>query len=396
MPANVWLLTLIQALAMSTGTMMVLAGGVLGAQLTPDPAWSTLPLAMSIVGTAIGVLPITRMMQHFGRKPIFIAATLVGALATLLAAFSIIHHSFIGLVFCGFVLGFMLSAIQQIRFAAMESVSLEMMPKAASNVLLGGLVAAILGPELISIGQIFTAQTFVGGFFLMAGILLLCSLLFTQITNTHVVSEKSANTGRELKQIVKQPVFVLAVSASVVGYALMSFIMTATPVHMHVHEAFSLQDTKWVIQSHIFAMFFPSLFSGWLINILGTSRIIYIGLFAYTCTILVALTGNEWLSYWGALVLLGIGWNFLFVGGTVLLAQSYQPEERFKVQGLNEFLVFGSQATAALSAGLFLNLIEWQGLLFASFVIIVVQLMVVGRQQYRITKTHELKQQEGV
>ncbi|MBU3004895.1 MFS transporter [Paraglaciecola arctica] len=393
MPANVWLLTLIQALAMSTGTMMVLAGGVLGAKLTPDPAWSTLPLAMSIVGTAIGVLPITRLMQHFGRKPIFIAATLVGALATLLAAFSIIHHSFTGLVFCAFLLGLMLSAIQQIRFAAMESVGLEMMPKAASTVLLGGLVAAILGPELITIGQIFTAQSFVGGFFLMAGILLLCSLLFTQITNTHLVSEKSANTGRELSQIVKQPVFVLAVSASVVGYALMSFIMTATPVHMHVHEAFSLQDTKWVIQSHIFAMFFPSLFSGWLINILGTSRIIYIGLFAYTCTILVALTGNEWLSYWGALVLLGIGWNFLFVGGTVLLAQSYQPVERFKVQGLNEFLVFGSQATAALSAGLFLNLVEWQGLLFASFVIIVIQLIVVGRQQYRITKSHALNQQ---
>lgn len=393
MPANVWLLTLIQALAMSTGTMMVLAGGVLGAKLAPDPAWSTLPLAMSIVGTAIGVLPITRLMQHFGRKPIFIAATLVGALAALLAAFSIIHHSFFGLVFCAFLLGLMLSAIQQIRFAAMESVSLEMMPKAASTVLLGGLVAAILGPELITIGQIFTAQSFVGGFFLMAGILLLCSLLFTQITNTHLVSEKSANTGRELSQIVKQPVFVLAVSASVVGYALMSFIMTATPVHMHVHEAFSLQDTKWVIQSHIFAMFFPSLFSGWLINILGTSRIIYIGLFAYTCTILVALTGNEWLSYWGALVLLGIGWNFLFVGGTVLLAQSYQPVERFKVQGLNEFLVFGSQATAALSAGLFLNLVEWQGLLFASFVIIVIQLIVVGRQQYRITKSHALNQQ---
>ncbi|MEP1447900.1 MAG: MFS transporter [Paraglaciecola sp.] len=396
MPANVWLLTLIQALTMSTGTMMVLAGAVLGAQLTPDPAWSTLPLAMSIVGTAIGVLPVTRMMQRFGRKPIFIATTFGGALASLFAAVSIIHHSFIGLVCCAFTLGLMLSAIQQIRFAAMESVELELMPKAASTVLLGGLVAAILGPELITIGLIFTTQTFVGGFYLMAGILVLCSLLFTQITNTHVVAQKAADSGRKLSQIVKQPVFVLAVSASVVGYALMSFIMTATPVHMHIHEHFSLQDTKWVIQSHIFAMFFPSLFSGWLINILGTSRIIYLGLFAYTCTILVALAGNQWMSYWGALVLLGIGWNFLFVGGTVLLTQCYEPIERFKVQGLNEFLVFGSQATAALSAGLFLNLIEWQGLLFASFVIIVMQLMVVARQQYRMMKTNTQNQQEGV
>lgn len=382
-PANVWLLTLIQALAMSSGTMLVLAGGVLGAQLTPDPRWATLPLAMSIVGTACGVVPITRLMQHFGRKPIFIAATLLGALITLFAAISTTNNSFWGLVICAFLLGIVMSAIQQIRFAAMESVSVEMMPKAASTVLLGGLVAAILGPELVTLGQLFIDQTFVGAFCLMAVLLVSCSLLFTRIENTHAITTTSADTGRKLSVIAGQPVFILAVSASVVGYALMSFIMTATPVHMHVHQAFSLQDTKWVIQSHIFAMFFPSLFSGWLINKLGTSKIIYIGLCAYACTISIALTGSEWLSYWSALVLLGIGWNFLFVGGTVLLAQTYQPSERFKVQGLNEFLVFGCQAIAALSAGVFLNLIEWQGLLFASLIIILMQIIVIAWQQRR-------------
>ena len=383
MPANVWLLTLIQALAMSAGTMLVLAGGVLGAQLTPDPQWSTLPLAMSIVGTACGVVPITRLMQHFGRKPVFIVATILGALISLMAAVSITHSSFWGLVICAFLLGMVMSAIQQIRFAAMESVSVELIPKAASTVLLGGLVAAILGPELVTFGQVFIDHVFVGGFYLTAFLLMLCSLLFTWIDNTHVATIKSAETGRKLSVIASQPVFILAVSASVVGYALMSFIMTATPVHMHVHEAYSLQDTKWVIQSHIFAMFFPSLFSGWLISKLGTSKIISLGLCAYVATILIALTGSEWLSYWSALVLLGIGWNFLFVGGTVLLARSYQPSERFKVQGLNEFLVFGCQATAALSAGVFLNLIGWRGLLFASFIIIAVQLIVILWQQFR-------------
>lgn len=383
MPVNVWLLTLIQALAMSSGTMLVLAGGVLGAQLTPDPKWSTLPLAMSIVGTACGVVPITRLMQHFGRKPIFIGATTLGAFVTLSAAMSIANSSFWGLVISAFLLGMMMSAIQQIRFAAMESVSVELMPKAASTVLLGGLIAAILGPELVTFGQLITDQAFVGAFYLMASLLILCSLLFTKIDNTHVATTKSADTGRKLDLIARQPVFILAVSASVVGYALMSFIMTATPVHMHVHEAHSLQDTKWVIQSHIFAMFFPSLFSGWLISKLGTSKIIYLGLFAYVATILIALSGNEWLNYWFALVLLGIGWNFLFVGGTVLLTQSYQPSERFKVQGLNEFLVFGCQATAALSAGVFLNLIDWRGLLLASFTIIAVQLVVIAWQQAR-------------
>jgi MFS family permease len=383
MPINVWLLTLIQALAMSAGTMLVLAGGVLGAQLTPDPIWSTLPLAMSIVGTACGVLPITRLMQHFGRKPVFIAATILGALVALMGAASVINNSFWGLVISAFLLGVMMSAIQQIRFAAMESVPVDLVPKAASTVLLGGLVAAILGPELVTLGQQVNQQTFVGAFYLTAALLVSCSLLFTQIDNTHVVTEKSADTGRKLRVIANQPVFVLAVSASVVGYALMSFIMTATPVHMHVHEAYSLQDTKWVIQSHIFAMFFPSLFSGWLISKLGTSTVIYLGLFSYVATILIALTGSEWLNYWIALVLLGIGWNFLFVGGTVLLSQSYQPNERFKVQGLNEFLVFGCQAMAALSAGVFLNLIDWRGLLLASSTIIVIQLIVITWQQIR-------------
>jgi MFS family permease len=136
-----------------------------------------------------------------------------------------------------------------------------------------------------------------------------------------------------------------------------------------------------VIQSHIFAMFFPSLFSGWLISKLGTTKIIYFGLLAYIVAIIIALTGNVWLNYWSALVLLGIGWNFLFVGGTVLLAQSYQPAEKYKVQGLNELLVFGCQATAALSAGVFLNLIQWRGLLLASFAIIVIELLLLVWQR---------------
>jgi MFS family permease len=381
MPASVWLLALIQALAMSAGTLLVLAGGVLGAQLTPDPKWSTLPLAMSIVGTACGVLPVTRLMQHFGRKPVFIVAAFVGALITLLAAVSIINSHFWGLVTSGFLLGMVLSAVQQIRFAAMESVSVDLMPKAASTVLLGGLVAAILGPELASIGELVNDQPFVGAFCLMSALLVLCGLLFTFMQNTEVVSESSTDRGRSLKLITRQPAFILAVSASVVGYSLMSFIMTATPVHMHVHQAYSLQETKWVIQSHIFAMFFPSLFSGWLISKLGTTKIIYFGLLAYIVAIIIALTGNVWLNYWSALVLLGIGWNFLFVGGTVLLAQSYQPAEKYKVQGLNELLVFGCQATAALSAGVFLNLIQWRGLLLASFAIIVIELLLLVWQR---------------
>jgi MFS family permease len=164
---------------------------------------------------------------------------------------------------------------------------------------------------------------------------------------------------------MRNPTLVMAIVAAVGGYGLMSFIMTATPVHMHVHEGHSLDQTKFVIQSHILAMFLPSFFSGWLISRWGAARVIMLGLLAYATALVMALTGSAILNYWSALVLLGIGWNFLFLAGTTLLPSTYTAAERFKVQGLNEMLVFGFQATAALSAGAVLHYLGWQKLLLA-------------------------------
>ncbi len=377
MPRTIWLLTFIQSLAMSAASMLILAGGVLGGQLSPSPEWSTLPLAMTIVGTAMGVVPITRLMQKFGRKPVFVVSTILCSVNSLFMANAVANHSFYGLVFGAFILGVAMASIQQIRFAAMEQVEPHLAPKAASTVMLGGLVAAILGPELVMLGAFVTEIAFVGAFYLMSGILLVCSLLFGFIKNTHVYVDTNNSQGRSISNIIIQPSFILAASASVVGYGLMSFIMTATPVHMHVVESHSLADTKWVIQSHIFAMFFPSLFSGWLISRFGAQKVIYTGLLAYVITILIGLSGADFLHYWFALVLLGIGWNFLFVGGTVLLGMSHTHDEKFKVQGANEFLVFGFQALASLSAGFVLNIIAWQGLLISCFAIIALQIVVI-------------------
>jgi MFS family permease len=388
MPANVWLLTLIQALAMSAGAMMVMVGGVLGAKFAPSASLATLPVAMTIVGTASGVIPVTRLMQAFGRKKVFIAVALLAMCASLFAALSVIQQHFIGFAASAFLLGLAIAGFQQIRFAAMESVAIENMPKAASTVLLGGLVAAIVGPELATLGLALVSEAFVGGFYLMAFISLCCALLFSRIQDTHTAPNytalKTNNGARSLWNIAQQPVFILAVSSSVVGYALMSFIMTATPVHMHVVEQHTLEHTKWVIQSHIFAMFFPSIFSGWLIARFGAIKIIVTGLVAYLITIFIALSGVQLYNYWLALVLLGIGWNFLFVGGTSLLPGTYQQNEKFRVQGLNEFLVFGCQAAAALSAGLMLNLLGWHTLLFTSFAIVGLQVLLLIWQRFRL------------
>lgn len=377
LPRLVWLYTLIQALAVSVGSMMVIVGGVLGAALAPEAAYATLPVAVMISGTALSVLPITRLMRHFGRRPIFLAVTIVAVLASLLAARAASDMSFV--MFCGAALGFgcALAGIQQLRFAAMEAVPTHLVPKAASTVLLGGLAAAIIGPQLATSGRDLTGTEFVGTFLLMACICGVCTVLFLFTPSSRAHGSEESGDARALPEIVRNPTLVMAIIAATGGYALMSFIMTATPVHMHVHEGHSLDQTRFVIQSHILAMFLPSFFSGWLISRLGAARVILAGLLAYAATLTMALTGSAILNYWTALVLLGIGWNFLFLAGTTLLPSTYTAAERFKVQGLNEMLVFGFQATAALSAGAMLHWLGWQNLLLACIPLIVLLLLVL-------------------
>lgn len=364
--------------------MMVLVGGVLGASLAPSTDLATLPVAVMIVGTATGVLPVTRLMGNFGRKPIFILIALLAMLASLLAAYAASSQHFYGFLCSAFAIGFSVSGFQQIRFAAMESVPIEKAPKAASTVLLGGLVAAIIGPELVTIGKDLTEQLFAGTFVLMAIICLICAFLFSFTAETHVKIPVAEGKPISIRPVLSSPLFIVAVSSSVIGYALMSFIMTATPVHMHVLEHHSLEHTKWVIQSHIIAMFLPSFISGWLIAKLGVSKVILMGLGAYLVTIALALSGSELVNYWSALVLLGIGWNFLFLGGTVLLPQTYSQEQKIRVQGINELMVFTAQGIAALGAGVMLYKLGWQGLMLTSLLIVGFHLVLLTWQAVRV------------
>ncbi len=381
-----WLLTLIQALAMSSGTMMVLVGGVLGAKLAPSSELSTLPVALMIVGTATGVFPVTRLMGRLGRKPVFVAMAVLAMCASGLAATAAYHSHFYGFLLSTFFIGLSVSGFQQIRFAAMESVPLEKMPKAASTVLLGGLVAAIIGPEIATSGRMILGVEFAGTFAIMGGICLLCAILFLFFEETHCIQTQTNTSHQSITHVFKHPLFIVALSSSVIGYALMSFIMTATPVHMHVMEQHSLEHTKWVIQSHIIAMFLPSFISGLLITKLGVKKVIVLGLSAYLCTIVFGLMGNALLNYWVALILLGIGWNFLFLGGTVLLPRTYNEEQKFRVQSFNELAVFTAQATAALGAGAMLFLLGWKGLLITSLVIVLLQIGMLYWQSLRLKK----------
>lgn len=184
---------------------------------------------------------------------------------------------------------------------------------------------------------------------------------------------------RPLREIARQNIFWVAIFGAAIGYAVMSFIMTATPVSMHVMDGHSLGHTKWVIQSHIVAMYLPSLIAAWIVKKLGIARMMLVGLVAYVICIAIAYAGHHLGNYWISLILLGVGWNFLFIGGTTLLPQSYQPNERFKVQAFNEFIVFGTQAVAALSAGWIVYAVGWELMLLVTLPVIIFQMVVVLR-----------------
>ena len=366
LPFNVWLLMCVGALAMSAASIVVFTGGIVGSELAPSETLATLPLALMVVGTAVAVIPVTMLMQRYGRKNIFILGASTSFIGSLVACYGITQSQFV--LFCvgTFLLGMGLSFVQQYRFAAMESVSPKQMASAAAKVLLGGLAAAIIGPELALLSKDLFAQPFAGAYLSLAILYVFAGLMLCLYRPNHVKNEEQVSSGRSLTKIIKQPVFWVALLAATIGYAVMSFIMTATPMSMHIHDGHSLSDTKWVIQSHIMAMFLPSLFSGFLITRFGPSKMMIAGVLAFVLCIAVALIDRTLLHYWLALVLLGVGWNFLFVSGTALLPQSYNDNERFKVQALNEFCVFSIQAVASLSSGWVLYQFGWQVLLYVS------------------------------
>jgi len=379
LPLNVWILTIAQALIMSVSPIVVFVGGIIGATIAPVEHLATIPAASIILGTALMVIPVTILMKKFGRKKTFLLVTLFSILISLFTSYAIYISSFYLFCLSLFLFGMTMACVMQFRFAAMESVSADLIPKAASCVLLGGIAAAYIGPEIAVLGKDLLQVPFSGSFLVLASVFLMSFFILLVFKSPDVEVEDNQSTQRSFKEIASQRIFWVAILSAAIGYAIMSFIMTATPVSMHVMDGHSLHDTKMVIQSHILAMFLPSIITGWVIDKLGVTKMMLVGLLAYIICVAIAYSGHHLGNYWVSLVLLGIGWNFLFIGGTTLLPQSYQPAERFKVQALNDFIVFGTQATAALSAGWFVFALGWETMLLLTLPIILFQLVVIGK-----------------
>ncbi len=380
---NVWVLALISAVSLAAFPLIALMGSILGAQLAPSEKWASAPIALMVVGTACGVLPVAKCMSLLSRKPAFLLFMALGMGACLLAGQALKLQSFN--LFCSstFMLGFTNAALQQIRFAAMESVPLEQGTTAVSIIMCAGIIAAFLGPELAIMGRHITEVEYRGSFWLAAACLLagavLLAFFYRAVPQRETLEDSKP---RPLKQIFSNPTLLLAIASGAAAYMVMSLVMTATPISMHLHHGYSIEDTKWVIQSHIAAMFLPSLITIWLFKALKIRGLMIAGLACFSTTIVIGLADASVMGYWGQMVMLGIGWNFLFVSGTALLPTSHKPGEHYRVQAVNDSVIFSTQAIAALSAGWAISIVSWQVLLlFCLLPMIIIATMLFWQRQ---------------
>jgi MFS family permease len=357
---TVALLAAALALGASTGPLVVLAGGIVGRQLAPSPVFATLPITTMVLGLAVCTVPAALLMGRIGRRAGFMLGAAAGVVGSLTAAAATTGASFVGFCAATFVLGSAAAFAQQYRFAAAESVRDAQAGRAVSYVLLGGIVAGALGPEIGRIGRGLLATEFAGAFVIAAGVQLVGVALLVGL-RPPPASALSTTEDRppRVLALLRRPSLALAIAAAATAYAAMSFLMTATPISMHVIDGHSLDDTARVIQSHVIAMYAPSLVSGYLTDRLGERRMMMGGAAALLVCTAVTSTSHAVGAYWLGLVLLGVGWNLLFVGATVLLTRSYAPAERFRAQAVNDFVVFGSQACASLASGAILHRWGW-------------------------------------
>lgn len=369
LPKNIYAISLTMSLSFSINTMMVLVAGIVGATIAPSPELATLPMAMMVVGTALATIPAALLMQKVGRKAGMAIGILIALIGAALGGYAAIDGQFTLLVIGSMLLGVNAAFTQQGRFIILENANDE--KQAADGLtlaLMANLFAAFIGPELGLWGENLLGQNtlFAGSFLLGGGMLflsLISLLLFKDIAP--VVTSRDISP-RPVRQIIKQPKFVLAAGSAAIGYGVMALVMTATPISMHEIDGHSLAHTKIVIQTHIAAMFLPSILSGALLKKGYRKRLIVIGLAIYTVVMFVGYSGVGVVHYWWALLLLGLGWNLIFITSTSLLPDAYTEQEKFKAQAANDFLVFGFQAFAAFFAGWLLYTLSWSGVLSIS------------------------------
>ena len=358
---NILLLTTCQLISATGSIIVVTLGGIIGSRLSENPALATLPISVMVISLAATTIPASMLMRAIGRRRSFSLASWSAVAAVLLATQAISVSSFGWFVVAAGFFGVNMAFTQQYRYAAAESVEPQFSARAISLVLLGAIGGAMLGPEILRAGDRFVADVqFVGALLVLAMLYVIQSGLFLLLQPLRgEYKDPHEAPGRPLREIVRQPVFIVAVLGGTAAYGVMTLIMTATPLSMHIIDGMPLEQTADVIRSHVIGMYLPSLFTGFLIERLGVTRLMTIGAMALMSACAIGLHGHSVMHYTIALLVLGVGWNFLYVGGTSMLTLTYAMTERFKAQAVNEFSVFGTSATASLLAGTVMHLYGW-------------------------------------
>jgi MFS family permease len=356
---NALVLAVGQALAGGNGTVVTATGGILGAMLAPDKSLATLPVSIMVVGTWAGTLPVGFLARRFGRRTAYQVGAAIGCLAGLIGYTAVIEASFGLYLVATFCAGLYQASHQSYRFAAADTAGADFKGKAVSWVLAGGLFAAFLGPQLVILTKdlmppYLFAASYLGQAATAAGAILALSLVRAR----GYVAPPVPGRARALSEIARQPRFIVAATCGVASYSLMNLMMTAAPLAM-VDCGHSVGNAALGIQWHVLAMFAPSFVTGALVSRFGVLPIIAVGLALLAASAGVGFAGETVGHFWAALVLLGVGWNFAFVGATTMLLDCYRPEERTKVQAFNDFLIFGTMAVGSFISGAMLAHFGW-------------------------------------
>lgn len=359
---NVPLLATCQAIMLSGTSMIITSAALVGFKLADNKAWATLPLAAQFIATMFTTVPAALLMDRVGRRQGFMLACVFGIGGSISATLGILYNTFtlftLGTILVGIFNGFGI----YYRFAAADAVGPEDKSRAVSYIMAGGVVAAFAGPNLAKMTRSTIENAPFAASYLVLAILYILTfsvLVFLKLPPKHLPGNISGRHSRPLKIIAAQPMFVVAVTCGTLSYGVMALAMTATPLAMH-HFAHPFSSTSFVIQWHVLGMFAPAFFTGHLIKQYGVLNIMFTGGLLGVACMIVNLAGNNLAHFWISLFLLGISWNFLFIGATTLLTQTYRPEERAKTQAFNDFIVFTTVAFSSLSAGALQNSYGWR------------------------------------
>ncbi len=356
---NVALLCATQALLFTNNTILISVNGLAGFALADDKSLATLPVTAYVVGAALTTLPVSHLMRRIGRVNGFSLGTLIGIIGALICGYAIFSHSFWLLCAGTLVMGIYNASGQYYRFAAADVATSDFRSKAISLVMAGGLVGGVLGPQTSKMTKDFFGTEFLATYLVLIGFCIVALTLQRMMNIPRLSAAEQKDHGRPLREIARQPAFLVAVLSGMVGYGVMNLLMTATPLAMKSCEH-PFSDAAFVIQWHVVAMFAPSFFTGSLIKRFGVRAILFTGVLLSLACVAIALSGIEVMHFWAALVLVGVGWNFMYLGGTTLLTETHAPAEKAKVQGANDMAIFITMAISSASSGWLFSARGWE------------------------------------